>query len=126
MIIIENFIQFIQSMNIDHIISDSNNFYDCIDDDEEEVMECRNEGDQLHSNCADNINGIFEDENIEENMENEDFFNLIDDTLIHPNLSCKTADAILMILGSAFGPATTIPFCFGLKFYFTKNQIFFG
>lgn len=86
-----------EQMNSDHITSDLNIFYDCIDDDEE-VMECRNEGDQLHNNCADNMNGLCEDDNIEDNMENDDFFHLIDDTLIHPNLSCKTADAILMIL----------------------------
>lgn len=30
--------------------------------------------------------------------DDDDFFNLISDQLIHPNLSCKTADAITMIL----------------------------
>lgn len=39
---------------------------------------------------TDNIN--------EEDLESDDFFNSINDELIHPNLNCRTADAILMIL----------------------------
>jgi hypothetical protein len=35
---------------------------------------------------------------IEENTDDDDFFRIISDQIIHPNLQCKTADGIVMIL----------------------------
>lgn len=69
-------------------VAENNNFSD---KNEIDYSSVRNEGQQ-------NIIVAQRADSQEEDVNDENFFDTMNDTFVHPNLNCKTADAVIMIL----------------------------